>query len=178
MMSLDGYFEGPAGEIDWHNVDADFNDFAVSQLNNASALVFGRKTYELMAGYWPSDAALRDDPVVAWLMNSVQKIVFSKTLDGAGWNNTRLIRGNVAETCTRLKESSTKDIFIFGSAELASALINAGLIDEFRVIINPVILGCGNPLFKPLPERLKLKLISTTAFASGNILCIYRPFKA
>lgn len=174
MISADGFFEGPGKEIDWHNVDAEFNNFAIEQLNNASVLIFGRKTYELMAGYWPSVEALKDDPVVAGIMNSIDKIVFSRKLRTADWNNTRIGK-NIEEVGRELKMKNEKDIFIFGSADLASSFTKLKLIDEYRIIISPLLLGKGNPLFKPLNDRLKLKLIRTTIFSSGNVLLIYRP---
>jgi dihydrofolate reductase len=175
MMSLDGFFEGPSGEIDWHNVDSEFNEFAIEQLNSAAALVFGRKTYELMASYWPDNDIVNDDPVVAGLMNNIPKFVFSKTLRDTDWNNTKLINEDAPDACRELKKNFHKDIFIFGSAQLASSLIDAGLIDEFRIMINPVILGGGKSLFRQHGGRIKLSLIRTKAFSSGNVMCVYKP---
>ncbi len=175
MITLDGFFEGADREIDWHNVDSEFNDFAIDQLNNASALIFGRITYELMAAYWPSPEALGDDPRVAGKMNSIPKIVFSKSLKEAKWNNTKLVSNDIAGTCKNLREKSEKDIYVFGSADLASTLIKLNLIDEFRIMLNPILLGKGNPLFKSLQERKKLKLKKTTIFSSGNVLLCYDP---
>lgn len=175
MMTLDGFFEGLNRAIDWHNVDNEFNEFAIEQLNNASVLIFGRITYELMAGYWPSSDALSNDPFVAEKMNSLPKIVFSKTLDKTGWNNTRLVKGDPEKVCRELKERNDKDIFIFGSADLASMFMHRGLIDEYRIMINPVILGNGNPLFKSSGDRFLLKLIKARNFRSGNVLLYYEP---
>lgn len=177
MMTLDGYFEGPKREIDWHNVDDEFNGFAIEQLNNASLLIFGRITYELMASYWPSAEALKNDPVVAGKMNALPKIVFSRTLQKAGWANTRLLSSDPGIECRKLREENEKDIFIFGSANLASTLISHDLIDEFRIMINPLILGNGVRLFKALPEKLKLVLAGSRTFKSGNVLLIYRPVR-
>jgi dihydrofolate reductase len=174
-MTVDGFFEGPNKEIDWHNVDSEFNDFAVEQLSNASCLIFGRLTYELMAGYWPTPTALSDDPVVAAKMNSIAKIVFTRTLHKTEWNNTRLVKGNIEQEVKKLKQENDKDIFIFGSANLASAFKKLDLIDEYRIIINPIILGRGNPLFRLADEPLKLKLIRTKSFISGNVLLYYEP---
>jgi dihydrofolate reductase len=177
MMTVDGFFEGPDKEIDWHNVDNEFNDFAIEQLDHASFLIFGRLTYELMVSYWPTPSALSDDPVVAGKMNSIPKIVYSKTLDRTDWNNTRLIKEVVDEECKKLKEQNDQDIFIFGSANLATTFRNLDLIDEYRIMVNPVILGQGNTLFKPSSERLKLKLIKTRSFISGNVLLYYQPIR-
>ena len=175
MVSLDGYFEGPNREIDWHNVDAEFNDFAIEQLDSAGVLIFGRITYELMAGYWPTKEATKDDPIVASKMNSIPKIVFSKTLDKADWNNTRLVKSDANKEIKRLKEEPGKDIYIFGSSELSTTFIQNNLIDEFRVIVNPVIIGKGRPLFAGLKEYHKLKHKKTKTFKSGNVLLCYEP---
>lgn len=175
MVSLDGFFGGPDGDINWHNVDAEFNDFAIDQLNSAGGLVFGRVTYQLMASYWPTDVAVKNDPIVAGKMNTLPKIVFSRTLDKVEWKNTRLVKGDVAEEISNLKEQPGKDMFVFGSADLASALTHFGLIDEYRVMVNPVVLGSGKPLFKGIQDRLGLKLIRTKAFHSGNVLLCYQP---
>src|SRR5512134_370781 len=92
LMSLDGYFEGPNRDISWHNVDAEFDEYAVEMLNSVDVLLFGRVTYELMAGFWPTPDAMKNDPIVAERMNNVPKIVFSRTLEKAEWNNTRLVK--------------------------------------------------------------------------------------
>jgi dihydrofolate reductase len=175
MVSIDGYFEGPGKDISWHNVDEEFNDYAIGQLNSASALIFGRKTYELMESYWPTPSALQDDPVVAGLMNSLPKIVFSKSLSKAGWTNTRLYNGNLEKVCLELKAGNEKDIFVFGSAELASEMTNLSLIDEFRFVINPVVLGDGVQMFRSSSGMMKMKLVRSTVFNSGNVLVVYTP---
>src|SRR5579872_7513135 len=110
MMTLDGFFEGANKELDWHQVDAEFNQFAVEQLDSADTLVFGRITYELMAGYWPTQNGMNDDPDVAYRMNSIPKIVFSRTLDKAEWTNTRLIKDINKDEIENLKSNSVKDI--------------------------------------------------------------------
>jgi dihydrofolate reductase len=175
LTTLDGYFEGPMQDISWHHVDAEFNQFAIRQLNHAGALLFGRVTYELMAGYWPTVAATTDDPIVATLMNTLPKIVFSRSLLRADWRNTRLIKDNFTEEILNLKEQAGKDLFIFGSSDLAVSLVQHGLIDEFRIMVNPLLLGGGKPLFAGLQGRLELRLLKTKIFKSGNVLLYYRP---
>jgi len=175
LTSLDGYFEGPNNDINWHNVDEEFNQFAEEQTAEFGALLFGRVTYELMASYWPTEAAKRDDPMIAGLMNSVPKIVFSKTLQKVEWENTRLVKDNFVEAVSELKKEARKEIAIFGSSDLAVAFIEHNLIDEFRVMINPVILGNGKPLFQGIKSKLDLRLIKTRTFKSGNILLYYEP---
>ena len=173
MMTLDGFFAGPAGEIDWHNVDKEFNDFAVEQLKEIGALVFGRITYELMAGYWPKPSAVKNDPIVAERMNNLPKVVFSRTLNNVEWNNARLVKGDAHRELSRLKEGTGKDVAIFGSANLAAGLLEAGLIEELRVMVNPVILGTGMPLFPNADVRRRVKLLSSRTFRSGNVLLRY-----
>jgi dihydrofolate reductase len=173
LTTLDGYFEGPDRDINWHNVDGEFNEFAIQQTGEFGALLFGRVTYELMAGYWPSEAAERDDPVIAGLMNSLPKIVFSRTLENTDWNSTRLVKDNFVQEVLKLKEQPGKNIAIFGSSDLAVTCIEHRLIDEFRIMVNPVVLGNGKTLFKGIKDRLNLKLIKTKSFKSGNILLYY-----
>jgi len=176
MVSLDGYYEGQNGDISWHNAANDeFNDFAVQQTSEADILLFGRKTYELMESYWPTEAAKRDDPTVAGLMNNLPKIVVSRSLDSVGWENTRLIKENVGEEISTLKGQPGKDIAILGSSELTVALTKMMLVDEYRIMVNPVILGDGKSLFKGLANNLKLKFITSRTFSSGNVLLYYHP---
>ena len=177
LTSLDGYFEGPGRDINWHHVDEEFNDFAIQQTGEFGALLFGRVTYELMANYWPTEAAKRDDPTVAGLMNNLPKIVFSNTLQNAGWESTRLVKDNFVEEVTKLKEQPGKDIAIFGSSDLAVTFIDLGLIDEFRIMINPVVLGGGKPILQGIKSPLELKLIKVREFKSGNVLLYYEPRK-
>lgn len=173
MTSLDGFFEGPDHDISWHNVDDEFNDFAVQQTGSLDMIIFGRRTYQLMESYWPTAAALADDPEIASLMNSVPKIVFSRTLETADWNNTKLIKEKAAEELMKIKQQPGRDLAIFGSADLISSLMD--VIDEHRVMVSPILLRRGTPLFKETGEPLKLKLLNTRTFRSGNILLTYAP---
>jgi dihydrofolate reductase len=175
LTSLDGFFEGSDRDINWHNVDEEFNKFAVEQLNSVDTLLFGRVTYEGMAGYWPTPTAVANDPVVAGKMNSLPKIVFSKTLSSADWENTRLIKGNFVEEISNLKQQPGKDLIIFGSSDLAVTFLEHGLIDEYRIMVNPVILGKGKTLFQGIRNKLELKFLKTKIFNSGNVLLYYAP---
>ena len=177
LISLDGYFEGPNRDIDWHHADEEFNEFAIQQTGEFGALLFGRVTYELMAGYWPTEAAKRDDPVIAGLMNKLPKLVFSNTLNKVEWENTKLVKDNFVEEVSKLKEQPGKDIAIFGSSDLAVTLIDLGLIDEFRIMVNPVLLGGGKPILHGIKSQLELKLIKVKEFKSGNVLLYYEPRK-
>jgi len=177
MVTVEGFYEGPNGDINWHNVDEEFNEFAIEQLDSVSVILFGRVTYEMMASYWPTPAALSDDPAVAGKMNSMPKIVFSTSLSSADWQNTRLIKENIAEELKQLKQQPGKDLIIFGSGKLAASLTQLGLIDEYRIIIAPVAIGTGNPLFMGVTETLNLNLLKARPFKSGNVLLYYEPAK-
>jgi len=156
-------------------VDDEFNKYAIDFLNTLDTLVFGRKTYELMASYWPTENAAKDDSIIAEKMNSLSKIVYSTTLEKIEWNKTKLIKANIADEIARQKLRQCRDLAIFGSSDLALALIPQGLIDEYRIIVNPVFLGKGKTLLSGLDTRLKLKLIFTKTFRSGNVLLCYVP---
>ncbi len=177
MVTLDGFFEGPNQDINWHNVDEEFNDFAIAQLNEVDTLLFGRRTYEMMASYWPTEAAKQDDPIVADKMNSLPKIVFSNTLSAVEWENTRLVKESFAQQISSLKQQPGKDLIIFGSSDLAVTFLEQGLLDECRIMINPVVLGDGKSLFKGINDKINLKLLKTRTFRSGNVLLYYGPAK-
>jgi dihydrofolate reductase len=175
VATVDGYYEGPNQEFDWPVVDEEFNEFGVQQLDEVDTLLFGRRTYELMAGYWPTPAAEEDDPRVRARMNSLAKIVVSRTLAEAGWANTRLVKDDVAAELTELKQEPGKDIAIFGSSELTVSLLELGLVDELRIMVHPVVLGDGRSLFRTAGERISLKLLKTRPFSSGSVMLYYQP---
>ena len=172
MESLDGYFEGLNHDLSWHNVDAEFNAFAAEQLRNAGVLVFGHRTHDMMYDFWPSDIAKTTDPVVAGMMNNMTKAVFSKTLQTAEWNNTEIFR-DIDQGVQDLKHSTTKDVLVLGSSNLCVSLLEHGLLDELRIMVNPVAIGAGTPLFQGLVQPLKLDLKATRQFQNGNILLTY-----
>lgn len=175
LITVDGYFEGPTKwDIGWHRVDSEFNDFAIAQLEKADGLIFGRVTYQGMASYWPTPEALKNDPVIAGKMNSIPKFVFSKTLDKLDWNNSQLINGDAVKELTRIKNEPGKDLLLFGSADLSRTLTRNNLIDEYRLIVNPVVLGKGNPLFMETGGMLKFKLLGMKIFRNGNVLLSYQ----
>jgi dihydrofolate reductase len=171
MVTLDGYFEGPKSwEIDWHEYvwEDELERFVLDQAQEVGTLLFGRKTYEGMAGYWSTATG-----EVAEFMNSIPKVVFSNTLGAAGWSNTRLVRGGAEEEVARLKQEPGKDLFIFGSANLIGSLTKQALIDEYRIGLNPLVLGGGTPMFKPSKERMRLKLLEAWPMQSGVVLLRY-----
>lgn len=175
MVTLDGFYEGRDHDINWHNVDEEFNEFAIAQLDEVDTLLFGRKTYEMMASYWPTPGAKQDDPVVSGKMNSLPKVVFSNTLSAADWENTRLVKGSFAQEISSLKAQPGKDLIIFGSSDLAVSFLQQELLDECRIMVNPVVLGEGKTLFDGIDEKINLKLLKTRTFRSGNVLLYYQP---
>lgn len=175
LVTLDGYFEGPDRDISWHNVDEEFNAYAVDMLNSVDLLLFGRVTYDLMAGFWPTAAAKKDDPIVAERMNSLPKMVFSRTLAKAEWNNTKLVKEHIGEETKKMKALPGKDIALLGSGSILSQFAQDGLIDEYRIMVNPIVLGSGSPLFSGIKDRLDLKLLDARTFRNGNVLLRYQP---
>jgi dihydrofolate reductase len=173
LVTLDGYIAGEGGDISWHNVDAEFQEFAERNSTSGSTLLFGRVTYELMAGYWPSAEALENDPIVAEGMNSSPKVVFSRTLSKADWANTRLVKEDMVGEVRRLKQQSGKGLTILGSGSIVAQLTQAGLIDEYQVLLNPIVLGKGKTMFEGLTDKLILKLAETRSFGNGNVLLRY-----
>jgi len=174
MVTLDGYFEGTKPwTIEWHEDSwgDELEQFSLEQLKSADMLLFGRVTYQGMADYWT-----KAEGEIATFMNAIPKVVFSRTLGKADWHNTRLMH-NAAEDVARLKQQPGRDIFIFGSANLCSSLTAQNLIDEYRLGLNPIVLGGGNPLFKPAPDSLRMKLREARPLKSGCVLLFYEPLK-
>lgn len=175
--SLDGFVAGPKGELDWANVDDELFDFVATMTDKADTALYGRVTYEMMQGYWPDagkqpNASKHDKEHSAWY-NNVSKIVLSKTISGKGLVNTTVIGDQLADNITKIKNQPGKNILIFGSPSASHALLSLGLIDEFWLFVNPVLLGAGIPLFKGVTERTKLKLMETKTFSCGVIALHY-----
>lgn len=180
MVSLDGYFEGRGHDLSWHNVDREFVKFAIEQTGSVGTILFGHKTYKLMESFWPTDKA-RDDPKTAELINKTPKIVFShnllKVYETEKWKNVRIFHKVDPQEINKLKKENSKDMAIFGSNNLAVGLAEKNLIDEFRIMVNPVVLGKGTPLFYGVKKKFNLKLIKIREFKNGNVLLYYRPDK-
>lgn len=175
MTSIDGFIEDRDKATDWHNVDCELTRYSIDFLNTLDTLIFGRVTYERMANYWPTEAAMNKNPLVAERMNNISKIVFSNTLEKVEWNKSKLLKVNLADEIARQKLRQCKDIGIFGSSDLTVSLIPSGLINEYRIIVNPILLGKGKTLLTGLEERIKLKLLFSKTFRSGNVLLCYAP---
>lgn len=179
LISLDGFIAGPKGEIDWfvNIADKEFENYAVGLIDAVDTMLFGRVTYELMAGYWPTATTATDDQRIIDAMNSSQKIVFSKTLSKVTWKNARLATKDIAEEVSDLKKSPGRDIVIYGSGSIVSALTRSGLIDEYRILVCPFILGSGIPHFDGVRERVSLKLVDSRKFSSGVVALDYLPVR-
>jgi len=173
LITLDGYFAGQDGDISWHMVDEEFQELAEKASNSGNTLVFGRITYELMAGYWPTAEATASDPIVARGMNSAEKIVFSRTLTRVDWNNTRVVKDDMLAEIRRLKRESGKDLTVLGSGSIVAQLTGERLIDEYQVLLNPVVIGRGRTMFEGVKDRLPLRLTKTRVFGNGNVLLTY-----
>lgn len=177
-VALDGYFTGKNGDMGWAYAgsdDPEFREFTAGNASGEGTLLFGRKTYEMMASYWPTPAAARNAPQVADGMNRMPKIVFSRTLDRASWDNTRVLKGDLIEEVRRLKERSGEGLVILGSGSLVSQLAPEGLIDEYQMVLTPVVLGEGRTMFETVKKELPLKLTRTRAFRNGKVFLCYEP---
>lgn len=170
-MTLDGYFEGKSRwDLGFHETvwGDELEAFSLEQGREIGTLLFGRRTYEGMASHWATATG-----AVADMMNSVEKAVATRTLDKATWNNTRLLKGDAVEAVRGLKAEDDKDIYVFGSADLLASLLSAGLVDEYRVCVAPVVLGGGNPLFKPQDQQVKMRLESARPLEIGGVILTY-----
>jgi dihydrofolate reductase len=171
-VSLDGYFVDANHSMTWakaHSVDAEWNEFVVENASGNGTLLFGRVTYQLMAGYWPTPMAMQHMPAVAERMNRLAKVVFSRTLDKASWSNTRLVKGDLVAEVRRMKEGPGEAMVILGSGTVVSQLAQAGLIDEYQIVVNPIVLGKGRTMFDGVKDKLELKLTTTRTFGNGNV---------
>jgi dihydrofolate reductase len=175
VTSLDGFYEGPNGEFDWLIPDEEFNDFAVRQLDEADTLGFGRATYEHMAAYWPTEQARVNDQAITSRMNTKPKLVFSTALNHAGWSNTTIIAGEAVERVETVRSALGGELLLLGSSHLTACFVAAGILDELRIMVCPIVLGSGRPLFEDLKDRIPLTLLRFRQFDSGNVLLTYRP---
>lgn len=180
-VTLDGYVSGANGEMDWVG---QFYDEAMGNYENdlvsaADTLLLGRVTYESFAGSWPK---VPEDPTsppglieYAHKLNAMRKIVFSKSLERVEWNNSSLMREVLPEEITRLKQEPGSDMVIYGSASIVQELTNLGLIDEYQLLVHPLVLGSGKPLFQDIKQRVTLKLEQTKTHPSGVVILYYQP---
>ncbi len=175
-LSLDGYFADQNGDMSWAKKDdAEFDEFVADNAKGGGMLLFGRITYELMVSFWPTPLAAQIAPIVAERMNNCPKVVFSRTLEQTSWNNTKLVRGDIAAEVQNMKKDPREDMVILGSGSIISQLAQEGLIDEYQIVVNPIILGNGKTIFEGIKEKLALKLTKTRVFSNGNVFLCYEP---
>ncbi len=177
-VTLDGYFVDANGGMSWaktDNNDAEWNAFVAENASGGGVLVFGRITYELMASFWPTPFAIKTMPDVAEGMNRAQKVVFSRTLDKASWSNTKLVKGDPAAEIRKMKQEPGEGMAILGSGSIVSQLAPEGLIDEYQIVVNPLVLGKGRTMFEGIKDKLPLKLTKSRTFGNGNVLLCYKP---
>jgi Dihydrofolate reductase len=176
-VSLDGFVQGEQDwDINWITYNEELEQYADETFSTVDTVLWGRGTYLGMQQYWtnvPDDASAHDKAHSIWI-NKTQKVVISTTLETADWNNSILIKDNIAEEVRKLKNGDGRDMVIIGSPRLAHSLMRHNLIDEFRVNVNPVVLGKGLPLFKDIEERIPLELVENRTFRCGVAGLIYR----
>lgn len=175
FVTLNGFFKGPQGDLGWHKHGGgeDEKEYASEGVGQESVLLFGRVTYEMMAGYWPGSEAIKNNRKVAEGMNRAEKIVFSNTLKKADWNNTSIVKDNIIEAIKKMKQSPGKDMTILGSGSIVTQFAEKGLIDAWEIMVDPVAIGGGTPLLNDLKHPLNLKLTNTRSFKSGVVVLSY-----
>lgn len=168
FQSLDGYYKDADNSIAWHQHGASESAYSEQQLNKGHKLMFGRKTYEMMAGFWTSSSALQLFPTIAAGMNAAKKLLVSNTLKEADWANTEIIAKDVMASLSALKQNSSEDIVILGSGELVRSLVFAGLLDYLEILIDPVLVGAGARLFEGTEDAIKFQLENVQKMAASN----------
>jgi dihydrofolate reductase len=177
-VSLDGYFTDEKNDMSWAHQggdDPEYQAFTNDNAGGGGALIFGRVTYELMASFWPTPQAAKQMPKVAEQMNNLSKVVFSKTLNTVDWQNTKLVKTDPAAEIRKMKQESGPDMVIMGSGTIVSQLTQAGLIDEYQIIVQPLILGKGRTMFDGITKRVAVKPMATRTFKNGKIFIRYEP---
>ena len=175
-VSLDGFFTDEKSDMSWaHKRDEEWNAFAGSNAGGDGELLFGRVTYEMMAAFWPTPQAAQMLPDVAAGMNRMRKTVFSRTLDRASWQNTTLVKGDLVSEVKKIKQQPGPDLVIMGSGSIVSQLTQARLIDEYQIVLCPIVLGKGRTLFETVDGKIALTLTKTRSFKNGNVVLWYEP---
>lgn len=175
FLTLNGFYQDSNGDTSWHRHGEEESDYALEGLHTDSILLFGRKTYDMMAGFWPTEQAAAMMPAMARGMNTADKLVVSRSLRHASWQNTRILQGDLIPAIRDLKENSHKPITVLGSGQLLAQLAAARLVDTFQVMIDPVALGAGTPFLQGIGQPLDLQLTSHRIFSSGVVLLTYTP---
>ena len=177
-MSLDGFIAGPGGELDWILGDDEMSDYEINLISEADTLLLGRKTYEEFYAYWSEKGPPKEgwEKIFAKKINALHKIAISKTLEKAEWNDSEIVSGVATEKIEKLKAESKKGMLIYGSASIVQQLGNLGLIDEYQLLVHPILLSQGRKLFEDV-DKTGLKLLSSKAFKSGVMVLTYQPAK-
>ena len=190
-VTADGYFTSPDGKLDWVVPEPQIDKEAGEGMSGQGAILFGRRTYEMFQAYWPhalEDSATAPDPhmpgrrspeiraMAVWI-NEAAKVVFSKTLKDVTWKNTRLLHAFDPREVEAMKKQPGPDMLVFGSGSIASQLTEHGLIDEYRFVVGPVLLGSGRPLISGVPRSSRLDLLEAKTYPSGNVMLRYAPHK-
>ena len=178
QITLDGYFTGQNGDLSWakeNQDDAEFQAFTRDNAKGGGVLLFGRVTYEMMAGFWPTPQAAAMMPEVAKQMNNLPKVVFSRTMEKAEWNNTTLVKGDIAGEVRRMKQAPGPGMVIMGSGTIVAQLATEGVIDEFQLVVYPVVLGRGRTMFEGVSRKLGMRLLSSRTFKNGVEVLCYEP---
>ena len=178
QISLDGFFADAQGDMNWaHKSDPEWNAFAAENARGGGTLMFGRVTFEMMASFWPTPAARRMAPVVAERMNTMPKVVFSRTIQSSTWSNTEVVCDDMLGRVRALKRESKEGIAIMGSGSIVMQLAEAGLIDEFQFVIDPIALGSGRTLFAGISRQIAMKRLAARTFENGNVVLTYEPVR-
>lgn len=179
-VTLDGFVAGPNDEMDWimHIYDEAMGQYETDLVNSADTLLLGRKTYESFAGAWPkvpeNPQASAGEVAYAQRINAIRKLVISNTLETVEWNNAQLVKEDLGQAITKLKLEAGGDVIIYGSVSVVQALTKLGLIDEYQLLVYPVILGGGKALFQTSAARVNLKLVKSQIHPSGVAVLSYR----
>jgi dihydrofolate reductase len=176
-ISLDGFFTDDKNDMSWaHKHDDEWTTFSSSNASGEAELLFGRITYEMMAAFWPSPQAAQMLPEVAKGMNRMKKYAVSRTLKDVSWQGTTILKGDLVSEAKRLKQQSGPDLLILGSGSIVSQLADARLVDEYQIVLSPIVLGHGRTLFETVKGKQPLALHSTRQFKNGNVVLSYVPF--
>jgi dihydrofolate reductase len=178
QISIDGYFKTTDGDISWLHQpddDAEFKQFTNENAVSGGVLLFGRKTYETMVTFWPTPQAAEQFPEVARQMNSLPKVVFSKSLDQATWNNATIVKGDPVAEVRRMKSEAGPAMAILGSGSIVAQLTRAGLIDEYQVLVIPTVLSEGTSMFDGAGRMVNMTLANSRTFRNGRVFLVYHP---
>ncbi|WP_327580602.1 dihydrofolate reductase family protein [Nonomuraea sp. NBC_00507] len=173
--SVDGYIEGPNGEFDWPEMGPELSAYGDEIQAGVGTFLYGRVVWDMMSSFWPDAESMSDHPhdlKFAPIWRRTPKVVFSSTLKEAGWN-TRIVSGNLSEEVAELKRQANQDLLLNGGSQLASALTELRLIDEYHIMVHPVVLGGGKPVFPPLKDRVDLRLVDSRTFDARTVLLRY-----